>query len=110
MKKAHPVLKDALPWKMRKNTFIIRQGGIRTQYLTRANVAELLQISEHAAGTLMNDMRCLILPGGRKRVSESDLQVWIESHTKCQKEKPLKVMRRDSSLFDEKGRIRRKAC
>lgn len=80
--------------------------------LTRAQVAKRLNVSLHKAGAYMLQMPCVILPSGRKRVTEETLSMWIREHTFFPAEKPERQKRtkqRDSLLTPE-GKMRRRTA
>ena len=52
-----------------------------TTYLSIAQVSTILDISKRKAGEIMNEMNCLVLPGGRKRVSCAEFEKWVNHHT-----------------------------
>ena len=77
-----------------------------TTFLTRSQIAEILSISEHKAGELMHEMPCLVLPGGRKRVSMEDFTRWAESH----KVYPVSKPRNHNRPIKTENRIRRRTA
>lgn len=50
--------------------------------LTREDIAARLQIGINRAGQYMAQMRCVVFPSGRKRVTEKAFQEWLASREK----------------------------
>ena len=76
-------------------------------YLTAKDISDRLHVSVRVAYTCMQSMECLILPGGRKRVSESDFLRWVDSRT-CVPVCSVKPKAEHGSYLDENGKIRRR--
>ena len=58
---------------------------LHAEYLTRTDVARILNISSKQAGRLMEQMRCVLIGKNQRRVSRPDFELWIE-HRKFEEE------------------------